>query len=28
VDLFFPLWDPRNQTLHDKLAKTIVVVAP
>jgi uncharacterized RDD family membrane protein YckC len=28
VDLFFPLWDQRNQTLHDKLAKTIVVVTP
>ncbi|MGA2433514.1 MAG: RDD family protein [Acidimicrobiales bacterium] len=27
VDLFFPLWDQRNQTLHDKLAKTIVVSA-
>jgi len=26
VDLFFPLWDQRNQTLHDKLAHTIVVV--
>ena len=25
VDLFFPLWDKRNQTLHDKLAHTIVV---
>ncbi|MFZ1062762.1 MAG: RDD family protein [Acidimicrobiales bacterium] len=26
VDLFFPLWDSHNQTLHDKLAHTIVVV--
>jgi uncharacterized RDD family membrane protein YckC len=27
VDILFPLWDPRNQTLHDKFAGTIVVVA-
>lgn len=26
-DCLFPLWDPRNQTLHDKFAGTIVVVA-
>jgi uncharacterized RDD family membrane protein YckC len=25
VDMLFPLWDPRNQTLHDKVASTIVV---
>jgi uncharacterized RDD family membrane protein YckC len=27
VDNFYPLIDKRNQTLHDKIAKTIVVVA-
>jgi uncharacterized RDD family membrane protein YckC len=27
VDCLFPLWDPRKQTLHDKFAGTIVVVA-
>jgi uncharacterized RDD family membrane protein YckC len=27
VDCLFPLWDPRNQTLHDKVASTLVVVA-
>jgi uncharacterized RDD family membrane protein YckC len=25
VDLLWPLWDQYNQTLHDKVAKTIVV---
>jgi uncharacterized RDD family membrane protein YckC len=25
VDLLWPLWDKYNQTLHDKVAKTIVV---
>ena len=25
VDLLWPLWDARNQTLHDKVASTIVV---
>jgi len=25
VDVLFPLWDPRNQALHDKVANTVVV---
>jgi uncharacterized RDD family membrane protein YckC len=25
IDMLFPLWDPMNQTLHDKATKTIVV---
>jgi uncharacterized RDD family membrane protein YckC len=25
IDLFWPLWDRKNQTLHDKFAKTVVV---
>jgi uncharacterized RDD family membrane protein YckC len=25
VDLLWPLWDPRNQTVHDKLAGTVVL---
>jgi uncharacterized RDD family membrane protein YckC len=25
VDMLFPLWDPRRQTLHDKVADTVVV---
>jgi uncharacterized RDD family membrane protein YckC len=25
VDVLFPLWDPMNQTLHDKVSGTIVV---
>ena len=25
LDLLWPLWDPRNQTLHDKVARTVVV---
>jgi uncharacterized RDD family membrane protein YckC len=28
VDYLFPLWDSRNQTIHDKLANTVVVIAP
>lgn len=28
VDHLWPLWDPRNQSLHDKAARTIVVLAP
>jgi uncharacterized RDD family membrane protein YckC len=28
VDILFPLWDSRNQTIHDKVAKTVVVLAP
>ena len=27
VDMLFPIWDPRNQTLHDKVAKTVVIRA-
>jgi uncharacterized RDD family membrane protein YckC len=25
IDLLWPLWDKRNQTLHDKFAKTLIV---
>jgi uncharacterized RDD family membrane protein YckC len=25
LDMLFPLWDPRNQTLHDKVSGTIVI---
>ena len=25
VDLLFPLWDPKRQTIHDKVAKSVVV---
>jgi uncharacterized RDD family membrane protein YckC len=25
VDMLFPLWDPMNQTLHDKATKSIVI---
>ncbi len=25
VDLLFPLWDPRKQTVHDRFATTIVI---
>lgn len=25
VDGLFPLWDPKRQTIHDKLAKTVVI---
>ncbi len=25
VDVLFPLWDPRNQALHDKAANTVVI---
>lgn len=28
VDHAWPLWDPRRQSLHDKVARTIVVRAP
>lgn len=28
VDALFPLWDRRSQTLHDKWAGTVVVMAP
>jgi uncharacterized RDD family membrane protein YckC len=27
ADILYPLYDPRNQTLHDKFANTLVVVA-
>jgi uncharacterized RDD family membrane protein YckC len=25
VDMLFPIWDPMNQTLHDKVSGTVVV---
>ncbi len=25
LDMLFPLWDPKNQTLHDKVSGTIVI---
>ena len=25
VDMLFPLWDPRNQTIHDKVVGSLVV---
>jgi uncharacterized RDD family membrane protein YckC len=25
VDMLYPLWDPRRQTLHDKVADTVVI---
>lgn len=28
VDLLFPLWDSKKQTLHDKAVKSVVVVVP
>lgn len=28
VDVLWPLWDPRRQALHDKIAGTCVVAAP
>jgi uncharacterized RDD family membrane protein YckC len=27
LDLLWPLWDERNQTLHDKIVKSYVVRA-
>jgi uncharacterized RDD family membrane protein YckC len=27
VDVLFPLWDPKRQTIHDKAARSVVVVA-
>jgi uncharacterized RDD family membrane protein YckC len=27
VDMLFPLWDSKNQTLHDKVSNTVVVLA-
>jgi uncharacterized RDD family membrane protein YckC len=28
VDNLRPLWNPRRQTWHDQIAKTVVVIAP
>lgn len=28
IDLLWPLWDPRNQTIHDKVAGTVVLREP
>ena len=28
VDLLFPLWDPKKQTLHDKAVKSLVITVP
>ena len=25
IDMLFPLWDPKNQTLHDKVTRAVVV---
>ncbi len=25
IDMVFPLWDPRRQTLHDKVTRTVVI---
>jgi uncharacterized RDD family membrane protein YckC len=25
IDVLFPIWDPRKQTLHDKVSGTVVV---
>jgi uncharacterized RDD family membrane protein YckC len=25
LDMLFPIWDPKNQTLHDKVADTVVI---
>jgi len=25
IDMLFPLWDPNNQTLHDKATATVVI---
>jgi uncharacterized RDD family membrane protein YckC len=25
IDMLFPLWDPKNQTLHDKVTRSVVV---
>ncbi len=25
IDMLFPLWDPMNQTLHDKATRTVVI---
>jgi uncharacterized RDD family membrane protein YckC len=28
IDLLFPLWDPKRQTLHDKAANSVVIDVP
>jgi len=28
IDMLFPIWDSRNQTLHDKVSNTVVVKLP
>jgi uncharacterized RDD family membrane protein YckC len=28
IDVLMPLWDAKKQTIHDKAAGTVVVVAP
>lgn len=28
IDALFPLWDPKRQSIHDKAANSLVVVAP
>ena len=28
IDVLFPLWDPKRQTIHDKAASSIVVTVP
>jgi len=25
LDMLFPLWDPRHQTLHDKVTRAVVI---
>ncbi|HWE55479.1 MAG TPA: RDD family protein [Acidimicrobiales bacterium] len=25
IDILWPIWDPQNQTLHDKVSRTVVV---
>jgi uncharacterized RDD family membrane protein YckC len=25
IDMLFPIWDPKNQTLHDKVTRSVVV---
>jgi uncharacterized RDD family membrane protein YckC len=28
IDVLFPLWDPKRQTLHDKAVGSVVVKVP
>lgn len=28
IDILFPLWDPKRQTIHDKAASSVVVLVP